>query len=235
MKLKYALPLAALALTGIGAQVAQAQGGTDPTASATFKSKLVRVDRSTAVLKVKYQCSKGSVLWISAKQLANGKAKKSLTKEGSSQVAKTWVQSHRNPITCDGASHTQVFTLDKVEPGSKGRLKAKGKHNARQGVHPVLRHAAGRDRAGHRSSRSRSQASSASGDDAAGGRLSGPRPMTSAARPRRDQRPELVQPRGRHDHAARAIDRPCRSGWTAPRTSRAARRRARSCRRPRSC
>ena len=64
------------------------------------------------------------------KKLANGKAKKSLTKEGSSQVAKTWVQSHRNPITCDGASHTQVFTLDKVEPGSKGRLKAKGKHNA---------------------------------------------------------------------------------------------------------
>jgi len=46
MKLKYALPLAALALTGIGAQVAQAQGGTDPTASAKFKSKLVRVDRS---------------------------------------------------------------------------------------------------------------------------------------------------------------------------------------------
>jgi len=82
MKLKYALPLAALALTGIGAQVAQAQQGTDPTASAKFKSKLVRVDRSTAVLKVTYTCSKGSVLWISAKQLANGKAKKSLTKEG---------------------------------------------------------------------------------------------------------------------------------------------------------
>jgi hypothetical protein len=130
MKLKYALPIAAVALTGIGAQVAQAQQGTDPTASAKFKSKLVRVDRSTAVLKVTYKCSKGSVLWISAKQLANGKAKKSLTKEGSSQVAKTWLQSHRNPITCDGASHTQVFTLDKVEPGSKGRLKAKGKHNA---------------------------------------------------------------------------------------------------------
>ena len=129
MKLKYALPIAAVALTGLGAQVAHAHG-TDPTASAKFKSKLVRVDRSTAVLKVKYQCAKGSVLWISAKQLANGKAKKSLTKEGSSQVAKTWLQSHRNPITCDGASHTQVFTLDKVEPGSKGRLKAKGKHNA---------------------------------------------------------------------------------------------------------
>ena len=130
MKLKHAVPIAAVALTAIGASAAQAQQGTDPTASATFKSKLVRVDRSTAVLKVTYKCSKGSVLWISAKQLANGKAKKSLTKEGSSQVAKTWLQSHRNPITCDGASHTQVFVLDKVEPGSKGRLKAKGKHNA---------------------------------------------------------------------------------------------------------
>ena len=130
MKFRHVMPIAAVAFAAAAVPVAQGQEGTDPTASATFKSKLVRVDRSTAVLKVKYQCSKGSVLWISAKQLANGKAKKSLTKEGSSQVAKTWVQSHRNPITCDGASHTQVFTLDKVEPGSKGRLKAKGKHNA---------------------------------------------------------------------------------------------------------
>ena len=129
MKLKYALPIAALALTGLGAQVAQAQGGTDPTASAKFKSKLVRVDKSTAVLKVKYQCSRGDTLWISAKQLKNGKASKVLTQEGSSQAAQTWLQSHRNPIVCDGQSHTTVFTLDKVEPGSKGRLKAKGKHN----------------------------------------------------------------------------------------------------------
>jgi hypothetical protein len=129
MKLKHALPVVALALTAIGAQAAVAQPGTDPTASAKFKSKLVRVDKSTAVLKVTYKCSKGTTLWISAKQLANGKKKASLTKEGSSQVAKTWLQSHRNPITCDGTSQTAVFTLDKVEPGSKGRLKAKGKHN----------------------------------------------------------------------------------------------------------
>ena len=127
MKLKYALPVAAVAVTALGAQVALAQGGTDPTASAKFTSKLVRVDRSTAVLKVKYQCSKGTVLWISAKQLANGKKSAKLTKEGSSQVAKTWLQSHRNPIVCDGASHDTVFTLDKVEPGSKGRLKAKAR------------------------------------------------------------------------------------------------------------
>jgi hypothetical protein len=130
MTLKYALPVAAVALTAAGVSAAQAQTGTAPTASAKFESKLVRVDKSTAVLKVTYQCSRGSTLWISAKQLANGKKSSVLTKEGSSQVAKTWLQSHRNPITCDGKSQTAVFTLDKVEPGSKGRLKAKGKKNA---------------------------------------------------------------------------------------------------------
>ena len=130
MKLKHALPVVAVALTAVGAQAAQAQTGTDPNASAVFKSQLVRVDGSTAVLKVTYTCSHGTTLWISAKQLANGKKSAVLTKEGSSRAAKTWLQSHRNPITCDGTSQTAVFTLDKVEPGSKGRLKAKGRHNA---------------------------------------------------------------------------------------------------------
>jgi hypothetical protein len=130
MKLKHVLPVAAIALTAAGVATAQAQTGTDPTASAKFQSKLVRVDKSTAVLKVTYQCSRGDTLWISAKQLANGKRSSVLTKEGSSKAAKTWLQSHRNPITCDGKSQTAVFTLDKVEPGSKGRLKAKGKKNA---------------------------------------------------------------------------------------------------------
>jgi hypothetical protein len=130
MKLKHALPAAALALAAVVAPVAHAQGGTDPNAAATFRSKLVRVDRSTAVLKVTYRCSHGTTLWISAKQLANGKRSAVLAKEGSSKVAKTWLQSHRNPITCDGTDQTAVFTLDKVEPGSKGRLKAHGRHNA---------------------------------------------------------------------------------------------------------
>src|SRR3954470_835655 len=130
MKLKYALPVAAVALAAAGVPAARAQTGTDPTASAKFESKLVRVDRSTAVLKVTYQCSRGDTLWISAKQLANGKRAAALTKEGSSKTARTWLQSHRNPITCDGKSQTGVFTLDKVEPGSKGRLKAKGRKNA---------------------------------------------------------------------------------------------------------
>jgi hypothetical protein len=130
MKLKHALPAAAVAMIVAGVPAAQAQTGTDPTASAKFQSKLVQVDKSTAVLKVTYTCSRGDTLWISAKQLANGKKSSVLTKEGSSKAAKTWLQSHRNPITCDGKSQTAVFTLDKVEPGSKGALKAKGKKSA---------------------------------------------------------------------------------------------------------
>ena len=125
MRLKHALVGAAIGLTAVAAPAAHAQG-TDPNASATFRSQLVRVDRSTAVLKVTYQCSHGTTLWISAKQLASGKRSAVLAKEGSSQVAKTWLQSHRNPITCDGQEHSAVFTVDKVEPGSKGALK-KGK------------------------------------------------------------------------------------------------------------
>jgi Flp pilus assembly protein TadG len=130
MRFKHVMTLAAAALAVAAVPVAQAQQGTDPTASAKFKSKLVRVDKSTAVLMVKYQCSRGDTLWISAKQLKNGKASKALTKEGSSQIAQTWVQSHRNPIVCDGQSHTTVFVLDKVEPGSKGSLKAKSRKSA---------------------------------------------------------------------------------------------------------
>jgi hypothetical protein len=131
MKLSRALPVAAVALAAVGVPaLAQAQGGSDPTAKAEFASKLVRVDKSTAVLKVTYNCASGDTLWVSAKQLANGKRSDALTKEGSSKVAKTWVQSHRNAVVCDGKSQTAVFTLDKLEPGSKGRLKAKGKKNA---------------------------------------------------------------------------------------------------------
>jgi len=43
--------------------------------------------------------------------------------EGSSKVAVAWWQSHRNKFTCDGTFHTGKFTIDKIEQGSKGKLK----------------------------------------------------------------------------------------------------------------
>jgi hypothetical protein len=47
---------------------------------------------------------------------------KALKEEGSSEVAATWLQSHRNKFTCDGKSRTAKFTIDLVQDGSKGKL-----------------------------------------------------------------------------------------------------------------
>jgi hypothetical protein len=123
MKRIYLLPVlaATFAATALPA-VAQAQQPSDPAAKAQFLGK-IKATGNKATLKVTYNCDHGQTLWISAKQSANAKKDARLQKEGSSKVAKTWFQSHRNKITCDGAKHTASFTLDKVEPGSKGKLK----------------------------------------------------------------------------------------------------------------
>jgi hypothetical protein len=122
MKIRHLIPVVALGAATVIAPVAQAQKGSDATAKATFLGP-VKTKGKTATLRVKYQCSKGAVLWISAKQTKSAKKAKSLTKEGSSKVSSAWLQSHRNKITCDGKAHTTVFKLDKVEKGSKGTLR----------------------------------------------------------------------------------------------------------------
>jgi hypothetical protein len=46
-----------------------------------------------------------------------------LKKEGSSKKSATWLDSHRNPIKCDGKSRTKHFTVDRTEDGTKGKLR----------------------------------------------------------------------------------------------------------------
>jgi hypothetical protein len=84
----------------------------------------VSVAKKSATLKVRYSCKSGDTLWISLKQSKDGKKDPALKKEGSSKAAAAWWQSHRNPIKCDGKRHTKKFTLDKVEDGSKGKLRS---------------------------------------------------------------------------------------------------------------
>ncbi|MEA2437593.1 MAG: hypothetical protein QOF65_2149 [Thermoleophilaceae bacterium] len=120
-KLKTAAALAALATAA--APVA-AIAATKPAKTAEAVGKVQRTSKSTATLKVRYSCKSGTTLWISLKQTKSGKKDARLKKEGSSKFAHTWLQSHRNTVTCDGKKHTKTFTVDKVEPGSKGRLKA---------------------------------------------------------------------------------------------------------------
>ena len=121
-KLKTAAAVAALAL-GVAPATAPA-AAPKPAKTAKAIGKVHRTSKSTAELKVRYSCKSGTTLWISLKQSKSGKKDNRLKKEGSSKHAHTWLQSHRNTVTCDGKSHTKTFTVDKVEPGSKGRLKA---------------------------------------------------------------------------------------------------------------
>jgi hypothetical protein len=111
----------ALAVAPVAA-FAQEQGGPPPAKTAKPLGSVKRVSKKAATLKVKYSCKTGSVLWISLKQAKGGKKNKALKAEGSSKVSAAWLQSHRNKITCDGKSHTKKFKVDKVEPGSKGKL-----------------------------------------------------------------------------------------------------------------
>ena len=56
-------------------------------------------------------------LWVSVKQNDAGKKDPAIVAEGSggSGVATRWADSHRNPVVCDGKTHTSRFTVDQVE------------------------------------------------------------------------------------------------------------------------
>jgi hypothetical protein len=102
--------------------VAQAEG-VDPNGKATFLGP-IQTSGNKATLKVRYQCASGTALWVSAKQTKSGLAAAKLTKEGSSKVSAAWLESHRNKFICNGKMHTGTFSIDTVEKGSKGTLKA---------------------------------------------------------------------------------------------------------------
>jgi hypothetical protein len=117
------LALAAVVVAGCLASAAFAEG-IDPTARATFMST-INVNGAKATLTVRYRCAKvaGAHLWVSAKQTKSGLSAARLMKEGSSQTSAAWWDTHRDPISCNGAFHTRSFTIDHVEKGTKGQLK----------------------------------------------------------------------------------------------------------------
>jgi hypothetical protein len=95
--------------------------GADPNAKATFIGA-IDVSGKQATLRVRYRCSSGETLWVSAKETKTGASTTKLTKEGSSKIASAWWQSHRNKFTCNKLAHTGKFTIDTIERGSKGTL-----------------------------------------------------------------------------------------------------------------
>lgn len=109
----------AMAATPMAAQAQNA----DPNAKAEFLGSIKRVTKKSAKLRVRYNCASGQALWVSAKQTRSGKRGKRVAAEGGSKYSAAWLQSHRNPFVCNGAPQTATVSIDKVEPGSKGKLK----------------------------------------------------------------------------------------------------------------
>src|SRR4051794_22860239 len=122
MKRAYAAVAAAALAAAAVPMVAHAQQQTDPNAKAEFVGA-IKAGKKKASLKVTYSCNAGQALWVSAKESASGKKDRRLRKEGSSKTASAWWQSHRNAFVCDTQPHTARFSIDKVEKGSKGKLK----------------------------------------------------------------------------------------------------------------
>lgn len=84
----------------------------------------VHIRGDVADVHVRYSCSIGTHVWVSAKQSDTAEVDPAISAEGSGfgGAASAWWQSHRGSFTCDGKRHVDWFTVDTVEPGSRGQL-----------------------------------------------------------------------------------------------------------------
>jgi hypothetical protein len=125
-KLKRLFVIAAVVTTALMA-VAPASAK-QPTESFTFGDAdvigPVHVRGDVAKVHARYSCDVGNHIWVSAKQNSSATIDPEVSAEGSGfeNVASAWWQSHRGTFTCDGKRHTGWFTIDTVEPGSRGEL-----------------------------------------------------------------------------------------------------------------
>jgi hypothetical protein len=85
----------------------------------------VHIRGDVATVHARYSCDVGTHIWVSAKQNTSATIDPDVSAEGSGfeNVASAWWQSHRGTFTCDGKRHTGWFTIDTLEPGSRGELK----------------------------------------------------------------------------------------------------------------
>jgi hypothetical protein len=112
-----------LALVGAMAVAAAPAGAQNPPKATGKILGPLHVHGDQASLRVRYRCSQSQAIWVSAKQAASRKRDAALTKEGSSQTAAAWWDSHRQYFRCDGKRHVGTFYVDKAEPGKKGTLR----------------------------------------------------------------------------------------------------------------
>jgi hypothetical protein len=90
----------------------------------TFSAKLLgtvqmAADGKSATVQAQYRCTGEPHLWVSVKQMADGKRDPRFTPEaeGTSAIADTYVQTHPvDALDCDGRTHVDKFVVDQTEP-----------------------------------------------------------------------------------------------------------------------
>jgi hypothetical protein len=85
----------------------------------------VHVRGDVARVHARYSCDVGNHIWVSVKQSAARDIDPAISAEGSGfgGEASAWWQSHRGSFTCDGKRHVGWFSVDALEPGSRGQLR----------------------------------------------------------------------------------------------------------------
>src|SRR5215212_1988612 len=86
----------------------------------------VHVRGDVARVHARYSCDVGDHIWVSVKQGGSGGIDPTVSADGSGfgGAASAWWQSHRGSFTCDGKRHEAWFTVDTLEPGSRGQLQS---------------------------------------------------------------------------------------------------------------
>ena len=109
-----AAALAVMAIAPLGASATPAAKS-----QAQVLGPVVLNDDGTATVRARYICQESDHLWVSAKQVEDGRPDARLQGEGSSAVAANWMQSHPEPstFTCDGNWHTDSFVIETADFG----------------------------------------------------------------------------------------------------------------------
>ena len=115
--------VAATAVVALGAPALAAPPTPSTFAQVVGTVKIDPTDPSVAYVLARYRCTVADPetdpahLCVSVKQNQQGTVDPAISapESGWGGTAYAWEDSHRNPVTCDGKTHTQRFTVDQVE------------------------------------------------------------------------------------------------------------------------
>ena len=123
-----AAAIAAIALVSFAGSASAAPPSATTSAKVVGTVKIDSSDPSVAYVLAQYRCTVADPvndpahLWVSVKQNEAGTVDPDVAGEGSGfgGIAARWEDSHRNPVDCDGKTHTERFAVDQLEGKAGG-------------------------------------------------------------------------------------------------------------------